>query len=305
MKIDKVSYFNQPNCCRLSNGTVEVIATTDIGPRIICYRYIGGENILAELGQDVSVETELGGWKVFGGHRLWHAPEIIPRSYVPDNDPVHMETIGEDTVVLTQHVEPATHIEKQIMVHLASDGSCVTLTHRLTNKGLWPIELAPWGLSVMNGGGTTIIPNEPYKSHDEALLPARPMVLWHYTDLSDPRFTLGSKFVRLRTDVSCTEPQKMGAANKRGWAAYLRGRTLFVKKFPYLEGIAYPDCGCNFETYTAGNFMEIESLGPMAKLEPEGSIDHVERWWLFEDVNAGSSESDLESAIMPLIQSAS
>ena len=32
VKVERVSYFNQPNCIRLSNGTVEVIVTTAIGP---------------------------------------------------------------------------------------------------------------------------------------------------------------------------------------------------------------------------------------------------------------------------------
>ncbi len=52
----------------------------------------------------------------------------------------------------------------------------------------------------MAPGGRAIYPQEPYISHTEYLLPARPMVLWHYTDLSDPRFQLGDRFLRLSTD---------------------------------------------------------------------------------------------------------
>ena len=40
-RMEKVAYFNQPNCFKLSNGIVEVIVTTDIGPRIIRYGFAG------------------------------------------------------------------------------------------------------------------------------------------------------------------------------------------------------------------------------------------------------------------------
>jgi len=297
VKIDKIPYFNQPNCYRLANGAVEVVVTTDIGPRVICYRFVGGENILGELGPDAVVKTEAGEWHPWGGHRLWHSPEIKPRTYLPDDSPVKAEIVGGDGVRLTQPVEAASHIEKEMLVKLDAAGTHVTITHKLTNRGLWPVELAPWGLTIMNGGGTTIIPNEPYISHDEKLLAARQLVVWHYTDLSDTRWTFGKKYITLRTDAKLTEPDKIGAANKQGWAAYLRKNTLFIKKFPYIEGANYPDLGCNFETYTAGDFMEIETLGPMVKLESGGSTTHVEDWYLVKDVRVGRSEADLDAAV--------
>jgi hypothetical protein len=154
----------------------------------------------------------------------------------------------------------------------------------------------------MNGGGTTIFPNEPFISHDDRLLPARPMVLWHYTDMSDPRWHFGKKYVTLHTDSDLKFPQKVGAANKQGWAAYLRKSTLFVKRFPYKDGESYPDLGCNFETYTDGDFMEIETLGPMARLEPGRSAVHVEDWFLFKDVKADRAEASIEKVIMPLVE---
>jgi hypothetical protein len=70
----------------LSNGAAEVVVTTDVGPRIIRYARAGGENMLAEL-PDAVTRTALGDWKAWGGHRLWHAPEGMPRSYAPDNAP--------------------------------------------------------------------------------------------------------------------------------------------------------------------------------------------------------------------------
>jgi hypothetical protein len=205
----------------------------------------------------------------------------------------------------------------------------------LTNQNLWPVELAPWALTIMNAGaaattgaalnagavasaraagntaaatrpgapsgGTVIIPQEEYRSHGDCLLPARAMVLWHYTDLSDPRWAVGAKYLRLNVMASMTEPQKVGVTNKQGWAAYARGTTLFVKTFPYVEGVRYPDGGCNCETYTEGAFVEIESVGPLAAVAPGGSVTHVETWRLFKGVAVGANDESVDAAIRPVL----
>ena len=40
------------------------------------------------------------------------------------------------------------------------------------------------------------------------------------------------------------------------------------------ELIGAPDHGVNTEAYTAGTFIELETLGPIATLEPGSSADH-------------------------------
>lgn len=302
VNIEKIPYFNQPNCYKLSNGTVDVIVTTDIGPRVIAYRFAGGKNILAEMTKDAVNKTEFGEWHPWGGHRLWHAPESLPRTYEPDDEPVAFEIVGGDSIRLTPKLGPA-RVQREMLVRLDPEGTKVTLTQKLTNACHWPIELAPWGLTIVAGGGTTIIPQEPFISHDDELLPARPMTLWHYTDLSDPRWGFGAKYVTLSTDEKRAGiPQKIGVANKQGWAAYQLGDLLFVKRFPYVEGAAYPDFGCNFETYTDGNFMEVEDLGPLTKLDPGESATLVESWHLFKGVKPSKGDAAIEANVLPLVQ---
>jgi hypothetical protein len=294
--VEKVNYLNQPNCYKLANGTVETIVTTDIGPRIIRYGFHGEENILGEVPDSV-IKTELGDWKPWGGHRLWTAPESNPRSYSPDNSPIEFESNAANSIRLIQPVEPRTSIQKEMTVTLASTGTDLTIHHKITNRGLWEINLAPWALTIMNGGGVAILPQEPYRSWDEELLPARPLVLWHYTDLSDTRWAFGPKYIQLKTDEDMTAPQKLGIANKQGWAAYYRQNTLFVKRFSYVEGASYPDYGCNNEVYTTASFIEIESLGPLTRLEPGAATTHEERWSLHRHIGLDGSEDSLADAL--------
>lgn len=299
--IEKIPFLGQPNCYRLSNGCVDVIVTTDIGPRVLRYGFVGAESMLGEV-PELSTSTSLGDWKPWGGHRLWVAPEEMPRSYAPDNGPIEFDIINDYGIRLVQPIDQAG-FEKQVMVELGRKGTRVSISHHLTNRTHSALRVAPWAITIMRGGGVTLIPQEPFRSHDDCLVPARSVVLWYFTDLTDPRITLGRKFLRLRTDDARVEPQKIGAADRQCWCAYYHEgtETLFVKRFSYEEQATYPDFGANVETYTAGNYMEVETLGPLQRLEPGESLDHIEQWQLFRNVELGTTDEAIEAALVPLV----
>lgn len=48
VKIREITYKNYGTCVELSNGLVDVCVTTDVGPRIIRYGFIGKENMMHE-----------------------------------------------------------------------------------------------------------------------------------------------------------------------------------------------------------------------------------------------------------------
>lgn len=303
VKVEEKFEYNGLNTnVRLSNGTVELVLATEYGPRVMRYALAGSnekDNIFGTL-PDVNVKTELGQWNIRGGHRLWHAPEGMPRSYVPDNAPVQVVRDG-DTVKLVQAVETATNIQKEIWITLDAADSHVTVIHKLTNRGVFPIDIACWAMSVMNKGGVAILPQEPYQSHDDALLPARPMVLWSYTNLTDPRWMFGQKYLTLRQDPDIKDPQKVGILNRQGWAAYCRNSVLFLKRFGFDKDRTYPDYNCNNETYTDANFLELETLGAMEKVEPGATISHREDWWLYKGVDLGNGEAGIAAALQPIL----
>ena len=180
-------------------------------------------------------------------------------------------------------------------------GTRVTVTHRLKNVGPWSIEAAPWAVSVMRGGGTAIVPNEPVRAHPQALLPVRPMALWAYTNLGDKRFTFGALFMRVSSNAAEKSSLKVGVGNRQGWAAYVRDDTMFLKRMPFEEGATYPDFGSNVEIYTAGDFIEVESLGPLRPIAAGQAAQHVESWQLVKGVTAKVDDAALAAALAPLV----
>jgi len=201
---------------------------------------------------------------------------------------------------LVQKTELETGIQKEIEISIQN--KAVHLTHRLINHNPWAVELAPWCLSVMAAGGRALVPQEDFIPHPDVLTPARPLVLWHFTRMNDPRFTWGDRLIQLREDSQFSSKQKFGIRNAQGWAAYELGKDLFVKAIQFIPEATYPDMGCNCEFFTMPGFLEIESLGPLVKLEPNVGIDHIERWWVIPNVELPKDEASLIAALNPYLK---
>jgi hypothetical protein len=152
----------------------------------------------------------------------------------------------------------------------------------------------------MAPGGRAIYPQEDFIPHPDVLVPARPLVLWHFTDMSDPRWTWGRRYIQLRQDPSATTKQKVGLLNRKGWAAYLLEGDALIKRYPYEPGANYADMGCNTETYTDPEMLEVETLGPLTRLEPGAQVDHVESW-LLAKIECGPTEADIDASLLPLV----
>jgi len=300
VSVTRIEYGGWRDCVQVSNSQIDLVATTQVGPRIIRFGFRGERN---EFWENPADKGARGGdeWRIYGGHRLWHSPETKPRTYIPDNTPIEY-IIMSDGVRLIEPTEGRTGIKKEIDIRMSPDEPRVELTHRLINLGAWPLELAPWALSAMAPGGVGVLPMPVGPSDPFGLLPNRTLALWPYTDMTDARVTWGKGYILLRQSETATSPIKIGISADDGWAAYANGGECFVKTYDYVPGARYPDGGCTVETYTNSdpNMLEVETLGPLTTLQPGASVEHVEHWFLFRGVKAGDTEDWARSTIAPL-----
>ena len=300
MPVKKIAALGWENCVEISNGVAELLITTDVGPRILSYKLKDGPNLLRIFPD----QTGKSGEKEFvgrGGHRLWVSPEN-DRTYVPDNSAVEWQPKEPHGVHL---VTPATDpwlVRREMTVSLAAENSTVLIQHRIANESREPITVASWGLTIMTPGGVEIIPQPPLGTHGDEFLPNRVIVPWTYTDLSDPRWKLGRRFFIL-TPKPDAPPTKLGLSHRERWVGYVLPTTLYVKTFDYEDGALYPDLGCNFETFSKGDFIELETLGPLRELKPGEAVGHTETWHLFGGITPPDfgDESALERWISPFL----
>lgn len=292
---------------RIANDVVEVAAATAHGPRVLVYAPRGRaeDNVFGFVDPAVQAKATSFGepWHIYGGHRLWHAPEHPVLSYVPDNGPALVRQEGDRVIHLSRGREPETHLVKSLRLELDERSSRVRVEHRIENAGGRVVDIAPWALSVMAPGGQAIFPNAPFVPFPDALLPASRLVLWPYSSLADRRFRFGRRYTRLLHDAKAAAPQKLGLFDPHhGWAAYAVGDRLFVKRFrPPAPETRLADYGCNIESFTDRAILELETLGEQSLLAPGASMTHVEAWFLFCGIAVPDDDDAAESVLMPLI----
>ncbi len=222
----------------------------------------------------------------YGGHRLWIAPEEAARTLQPDNTKVEFHHEGDDYIFKSD--PDINHIQKEIRIQ--AQGDHFVLIHRLHNFGAYPVSLAPWS-PTQCAGGTILFPQAPHESHADRLLPTRPLVMWGYSKLSDPRWTWGDQVVRLRHDPTMPAT-KIGTFVSQGYAACVNHGEVFFKRFPADDHWTYPDMGCNFEAFTRQDMIEIESLGPVQTVRPGDYAEHTESWYLVSGQTVPDGDSE-------------
>lgn len=300
MKIEKISYAGWKNCLRIDNSVMELVVTTDVGPRIVSCGFKGRENLFynnpAEMGTSGAKE-----YVGYGGHRLWAAPELPKRTYYPDNFPVNVKTLA-DGVSLTSSVETTTGIQKTMEIHMDANEPRVQVRHAIKNCGLWPVTLAPWALSVLAANGVAILPIKPRDFDPDLKLPSHAISIWPYTRMSDPRFTWGDDYILLRQDTRAERPTKIAVMNESGWAAFVLNNTAFIKLFTYVPGANYTDFGSNLQSWTNNVCLELETLGPIQSLDLEETVTHNETWCLAENVPTPHNDADVNKSILPIIK---
>jgi hypothetical protein len=271
----------------ISSKFIQLEVLEHAGPRIVRLHFRGSSNLFAEL-PDFVIPTDFGDYHMWGGHRLWHAPEAMPRTYFPD-DEGNVVTELQDGLLLEGQIEPHTGLRKSIEVHLAGDKPEVRLVQTLSNHGDQIVELAPWSITQLRLGGIVIAPMPIGNSDPHGLLPNRQISLWPYTRIRDPRLQWDDDFLLLKADAGLP-PFKIGYLNPHGWLAYWIDGVLFRKVTDVYHGASHPDGNCNAEVFCNDRFVELESLAPLNRIAPGEQVQIKETWELFDGLEHSGME---------------
>ncbi len=292
---ERVHFEDWENCWRLTNGIVDLVVPMDFGPRIMRFGFTRKQNLLKTFGLPQP------GQRIRGGHRLWAAPEVPAFTWVVDTVPVDIEFRSDGMRVLGA-VEAQSKLQKEMTITLAPDAADVSITHRIINRGDTPVRLAPWSLTQMAYGGCGVSGFPPRGEHPRDLLPTGSLVMWSYTNFSDPKWKLLRKYWVVRPDADHPAAQKAGIFLDPPWCAYLLHGDLYIKRSAAVAGPEYPDMGCSVEIFVNGVMIELETMAALHMLRPGESIEHEERWTLHSGITMNHwTDDEIDATIAPLL----
>jgi hypothetical protein len=217
--------------------------------------------------------------RFLGGHRLWVAPEVPEVTYEPDDRPCAVTEV-QDGLRIEAPTDGAG-LAKALEVR--SDGDGWIVDHTIRNASEAPVRLAPWAITQLRLGGEVVLPTGSSGPGPQA---DRCVVLWPYTDPSDPRVRFGPGVVGI--DAVPGRPRiKLGVSPSEGRVRYRLQGEVFEKRIELERGAEYPDRGAAIQVYLCDEFCELETLGPLRELGPGEEARHRERWTLRDDDAGG------------------
>lgn len=257
----------------ITDEKTEIAVALDFGIRIVYAACVGCENLFYEQPSDRSDGfTTNDGWILYGGHRLWLAPES-DNSYYPDNEPVRY-SVQDQTILFEQNIDPILKIRKRLSVCYGEDGR-IQITQSIENVSDQPITGAAWGVNTLDAGGEVDIhfACQTVGGYN----PQRVVSLWSDTNIGDPRLQFTRDHLHAQY-LPLDDYLKLGLYSSPGKAVFRNKDQEFVLTFDAQPYIVYPDNGCNFELYMCKRFTELESLGKMTTILPGQCADHTETW---------------------------
>lgn len=288
MKLEQkvITYKGFGKCLELKNGFLRLVVSLDFGPRVLSFSSEEAENIFLEDDKlkffITSPETEeIYGKNIFylrGGHRMWVAPESW-HTYYPDNDEIKYE-IYDNVVIFRQPPQDHNTVEQVLEIKFRGKNS-VSVKQIIKNIASVSKLMAPWSISVFEGPGLEII---PMPEKDNGFIPQRHISFWSFgAKITDERLYIGDRFSALRFRKDRFKPLKIGFRVPDGFTLYMTRKSVFVKYFVFDDKIAYPDNNVNYETYTNGKILEMETVGEIKTLSPNETISHEETWSIYHN----------------------
>jgi len=262
------------------NSEVRVELVPEVGGRILEYAF-GGENILYQPPgvEGQTLETRKREFSV-GGYQCDIGPEIRG---IPEHANLWLGNYTWNlrpgsAIELTSRRELGIQLSKEFIFD--PDSGDLGITQRMKNVSALPASYCLWDRTVCRGGGFAFFPLST-----DSRFPAR----WSIRRTVDGRFIYDGKSpsstnVQILGGILIAkakgEATKIGADTRAEWIAYVRGRLLFIKYFPWDKKGSYTDGGNTVELYWDQETAELEPLSPEVKLAPGQSCIFPEKWAL-------------------------
>ena len=272
LRIEQTEFRSWREAYVVSLGQAEMVVVAEIGPRILSLSVGRGLNLLfVDEEMTLGSEEGTGDWRLYGGHRIWVAPETDDSS-APDNVRCEVKISDEGLTVLAP-VAPRTQLQKRLTI--SQRRGRFVVEQGVRNCGDSPTIGAVWALTCVLPDGVVAFPWGSGGAWDLKKIVYWKQWLGSGTDVTSDQWQPGP-------DVFCIEPTgeegKVGSNPPEGWVALCREDGTFIKSYRWAPGARYPDEDCSLQVYTCDHFVELETLGPLTTFHPGIEVVHEEVW---------------------------
>lgn len=285
----------------ISKGDTLLRVIPAAGGRIIHYG-INDKNIIYEhQGADGKTFEKTGHWFMVGGYQLDLGPEIR-------GIPPHMSLwLGKyklveknGKILLKSDISPELGMQLEKEIFFKKNGA-LAINQTMINWATKEQSYCLWDRTLCKGGGFVLLP-----------LNLQSRFLSGWVIQKGKKYSANkpsSKYIKIINGILIAKATgkgtKIGCDSNAGWIAYVLGKQLFVKSFPYYKEGKYTDAGNTVEVYFNNELAELEPLSPEVKLSSGKSYIFPEEWHIIKlknKVTTFAEASELISQIKTILK---
>lgn len=260
------------------SGNCKMVIDAQNGARIVSMTVDGQESLI----QKNEFETF--------GSTFWTAPQSTwgwPPVTQIDSEPYTKIAENEFESKLADTI--GVKVSKKF---ITNTDSSISIIYTIKNQTDSTIKIAPWEISRVATGGTTIFPSEN-------------TIFKGKKPFGEVKITTKNGISLYKYDsASVTDNKKSFAFASKGWLAQHKGELLLIKQF---ENISAKDCApdeSEIEIYANPNkiYIEIEQQGAYKDIKSKSSYSWEVKWYLRTIENKKYSELEYQKLIEGIIK---
>jgi hypothetical protein len=285
--VQRIDYQGWSDSFLLSNGLVEAVVVPSVG-RIMQLRFAGERDGPFWENPMIGTRTtaiDASDWANFGGDKAWPSPQadwehMARRSWPPpagfDGQPMEAAIDGPAAVTLVSPIDAGYGIRVRRRIELSPDRPVMTVTTTYERVAGAPIEVAVWVITQLKNPVVVSAPLGEASGKGSGFEPQ--------SDELPAGLHVADGLLSLTRDPRQNHKIGMRAAT----LVWIGATELLRIDSALVAGAKYPDDGCSAEVYTNADplpYVELELLGPLARLEVGGSIERVSSYTLVRRTN--------------------
>ena len=251
-------------CFRITNGIVDLVVVPQVG-RIMRFGEVGEPNILFEAPIVNGEPPSGGGWKNWGGDKVWPAPQsawVWPPETEYDGSDWEVHAIPNGVRMASKSASSKLGVRFERTILLKSDAPAAEMRTTLFNASTKTVRFAAWDVCQVNDPTRCFLPTWKSKRRPKG---------WKIFG-SDPILGFAKEHANLL--LITRDPKrghKYGSGSAKGAISAEVGKYRITIASDYDPRSEYPDDGCAQQVYTSADptkYAELELTGPLTTLRP-------------------------------------
>lgn len=296
VQVSVLNYQGWDESVEINNNKIKMVIVPSIG-RIMYFGFTGGENILWNndkfQGQNIEYNDELLSkyfWANYGGDKVWTVEQkdfgkVMNRSWPPDETfdggKFDFELLKNGVKIISKVSKYSnTRLIREITTEPGSNKFNISQTVICEGKNS-KVPVTIWNVSQ-------VLPPEKYVVdwNKESKFDG---YLKYFKDKFDTEIKYLDGCMIINNVVNDTV--KIGTDSKKFLSAVWHDK-IFTQSFHYEENETYPDDGCPVEVFISTEFIEMELLSHLQKLEKDESLS-FDIIWTLDELNSADNVKDI------------